>query len=352
MHVFTLGSSSKGAITGISNYHNFEFTAAEIRGWYAYNIGEGGLIPYVPRAPSLPTLEPIHLQYTEGSEHHNLLRGHTHWRQIKYTKVQPSDQTAQADSFEQWAADSTLDWTEQQPQQPQSSASVEGTDDPDVLEGVGRQLLYPCQVEGCTKIYQTYGNWIRHITLGEHTMRIERQVLRDFAIDEYARQIESSQLFSSFANVAETQRNEDDRATVDAANALRVGWALKQKRKVKRFSQKQKDYLTTKFNEGAETNRKYNPQDVAKNMRRDPQFPSRDDWLTATQIASFWSRLSAQRDQSAARTALAAAASQQAAADEHELEELPDDQYANAYEGHIDEAITSVLTNVLDNAPQ
>ena len=52
-----------------------------------------------------------------------------------------------------------------------------------------------------------------------------------------------------------------------------MGWALKIRRQTKRFTAAQRDFLPQKFNEGVRTGKKYNPHEVATQMRRDPHFP-------------------------------------------------------------------------------
>ena len=79
-----------------------------------------------------------------------------------------------------------------------------------------------------------------------------------------------------------------------------AGWALKARRKVVKFSTKQKRYLVSLFEQGEKTNRKEDPKNVADMMRK-ARAPSGakmfepSEYLRKEQIASFFSRLSAQR---------------------------------------------------------
>ena len=80
-----------------------------------------------------------------------------------------------------------------------------------------------------------------------------------------------------------------------------MGWAIsKTYTACTRFSQKVKEYLTGKFVIGEKTGRNAYPAQVEKDMRtaRNPsnerQF-SCTEWLTKTQIQSFFSRLAASR---------------------------------------------------------
>ncbi len=76
-----------------------------------------------------------------------------------------------------------------------------------------------------------------------------------------------------------------------------MGWALSKSRA---GSIRFRDYLTERYDLGEITGMKSNPSDVendmrnARNERNEKRF-SRDEWLTATQIKNFFSRLSAAR---------------------------------------------------------
>lgn len=85
------------------------------------------------------------------------------------------------------------------------------------------------------------------------------------------------------------------------ASSLPMGWALKCPRtRSTRFSTKQKEYLTAKFQIGERSGQKADPATVSKAMRiakdanREWLFDS-TEFLTTRQIASFFSRLAVKR---------------------------------------------------------
>ena len=83
---------------------------------------------------------------------------------------------------------------------------------------------------------------------------------------------------------------------------LKKGWALKKKRKVKRFTKSQKAYMVQKFNEGETTGFKWEPEEVAREMRsvkdnKGKRIFKAEDFLSASQIGSFFSRLSLEKRQ-------------------------------------------------------
>ena len=90
-------------------------------------------------------------------------------------------------------------------------------------------------------------------------------------------------------------------STLRAIKNLKMGWALKASTaRRSRFTSSQKTYLTAKFKLGEQTGQKADPASVARAMvsAKDTSgnrlFTS-DDFLTASQIAVFFSRLSAKK---------------------------------------------------------
>jgi len=77
---------------------------------------------------------------------------------------------------------------------------------------------------------------------------------------------------------------------------LPEGWALKTAKKSTRFNEAQKQYLEEKFNLGQETGHKQDPEKVSKDMRLAKKADgsrlfSSDEFLSAQQIRSFFSRM-------------------------------------------------------------
>ena len=176
---------------------------------------------------------------------------------------------------------------------PASSAAVarDPDDDPERVEGPNRQLLFPCEEEGCTKIFQRYKNWERHVAIGVHQRRPERQSLHDYAIDQYAKSIETGDLYKQYPTVVGALNEQSllDQSTMSDEYALNVGWALKGGRKRGGFTSDQKLYLTQLYLEGARTNRKYDPKTIVKEMRQVTREDGslrfeKQHWLKWTQV--------------------------------------------------------------------
>jgi hypothetical protein len=121
---------------------------------------------------------------------------------------------------------------------------------------------------------------------------------------------------------------------------LPKGWALRVPKRTTRYTVAQKTYLKEKFDVGIDSNKKYNPVDIAKQMRKQPQFAERD-WLTWQQIASYWSRLSKEREQ----TVRAGIPEQE---DDDDVKSITDNVYVNAIDEHMEEVINNVISTIFE----
>ena len=78
--------------------------------------------------------------------------------------------------------------------------------------------------------------------------------------------------------------------------ALPKGWALKFKKKRTVFTEKQKQYMVTKFEVGKRTGNKIDPFVAAQEMQEVKEnghfIYNASDYLTGQQISSYFSRLS------------------------------------------------------------
>lgn len=232
------------------------------------------------------------------------------------------------------------------------------------------QLLFPCDQDGCTKIYQvkrkkaplfirnkfiffqSFQRWWKHTSIGKHKFRVERQTLRDYSIRQYLQEIEASQVYSTTPEIRQAIRSQQDEESAgDASTAHSKGWALREGRKHVTFSQPQKDYLLQLFNHGATSGDKYTPQEAEKKMRE--HFPNKSDWLTWTQIASWFSREAKKREREGAGGGGGRATRAAGTAEEHDyeydLELLPDDDPADEIvEDMIQDAIDDIYNQIFE----
>lgn len=168
-------------------------------------------------------------------------------------------------------------------------------DDDDHGESVGHDsdkpkvVLFSFPEEGCTKSYQRYSSLLNHIECGLHKFSLECETLYDRAIMGYA-----SRLEQGATAIPELGLGKEVRITAPSAPSLPMGWALKCSRaRSARFSTKQKEYLSAKFQIGERTGLKADPASVATAMRKakdvngERLFDS-TEFLTAQQVASFF----------------------------------------------------------------
>ena len=149
-------------------------------------------------------------------------------------------------------------------------------------------VLFTCPNEGCVKVYQKYSSLEKHLSFGKCRMMPERETLLDKAKRTY------HTLLQEDAGTAK------ELGTILAETTERPivteGWALKNPRKSTRFNDAQKKYLEEKFQLGQQTGHKKSPEQVSRDMRfakkaDGSRLFSRDEFLTAQQIQSFFSRM-------------------------------------------------------------
>lgn len=159
--------------------------------------------------------------------------------------------------------------------------------------------LYPCPEEGCIKSYQRFSSLQNHLDCGRHVRSLEQESMIDKAVRGYAARLEGQ-----FAGVPQFEdragAGREAQSTAQQTTLL-MGWALKSSQGGKtRFSDKQRDYLTSKFQIGEETGQKASPAQVsrlmmtAKDASGNRMFSS-SEFLTVQQITSFFSRLASKR---------------------------------------------------------
>ena len=155
--------------------------------------------------------------------------------------------------------------------------------------------LFFCPEEGCVKSYQRFAALQHHLDCGKHERKLERETLLDKAVHGYAARLEKQT-----ASVPKLQQCAESRRAPNRS-LLPMGWALKSSQSSRaRFTDKQKNYLLSKFLIGEQTGQKLNASSVARSMMSardengDRLFIS-NEFLTAQQIASYFSRLASKR---------------------------------------------------------
>ncbi|CAC5390221.1 unnamed protein product [Mytilus coruscus] len=159
--------------------------------------------------------------------------------------------------------------------------------------------LFSCPEDGCICTFINFGNMLRHLDIGNHTFSEQNVNLKDRVRIMYSELIETKSL--------QKDHVVPDEPVIETSHLLNKGWGPKGKREVKRFSVEQKDFLVQKFNQGEVTGHKYEPEEVGNEMRTAKNKDGKRifkccDFLTPTQIASYFSRLALKKRQNANTT--------------------------------------------------
>ena len=215
-------------IPGVSLISNIEYNDGSLTVWKAYGIGPGKCIPLselsTPQVVQVPDLVKCDGD-TDGKPNAHFIK----------VKSRPQPRTG-ADS--QRRSD-----TEEEP-----------------LGDTSTVPFFSCPEEGCVKTYQRFSSLQHHLDLGKHDRALENETLLDRAVLGYA-----DRLQEQFCGVPQIQVRK--RLNLTSQPCLPMGWALKSSRvRRTRFTEKQKDYLTSKFRIGEKTGQKADAASVAKSM--------------------------------------------------------------------------------------
>lgn len=153
--------------------------------------------------------------------------------------------------------------------------------------------IFSCPEEGCTKTFVRYTALEKHCEYGVHIRALEKVTLQDRAKLSYAQHLEEGQTKALSCVCLSGDPH---------LPLLDMGWALKSKPRTTRFSEKQKSFLEKKFLEGEKSSKKTTGEEVAKEMRKvrdanNQRLFSINEFLTPSQISSYFSRFAAKRKQ-------------------------------------------------------
>ena len=229
-------------INRFGSYHNFEWLENEVKMWKAYGVGigknvqESSLVVHPQSSTNLKVISP----FTTVSSR-------------RQKKMEADEST--------------------------NAGEKEG--------------LFECPESSCNHVFSSCQELEMHLDLGQHSRRVNDENLYDILRREWAGQFASIPNYKSNRN-AKRAANTDKTGQTDLA----MGWALNKPRAgPSRFPDVVRQYLIRKFNYGQETGDKADPAEVATDMRKartqaGERLFTREEWLTSTQVKSFFSRLS------------------------------------------------------------
>lgn len=233
--------------TGVQMFSNFQFSEGGIRMWKAYNIGQGKFVHYQK------------LTKKGGSQ------GDTGLVVIEpFTSPRMSVGCLQT----------------------VKSNKAKNSNDDDTNE----TCEFSCPQAGCIKLFKTSTAMQKHIDVGRHCFRPQKDSAYDTIKRKWAYACTS--IRPSYVSSEESPRD----LSVTDYPSVELGWGLKKSRRATRFSQQVKGYLMKLFLDGEQTGNKCDPAVVALNLKSvraadGSKLFSSSDWLSAQQVASYFSRL-------------------------------------------------------------
>ena len=253
----TSPSMDSHKIDEVSLLSNIEFTEEGIRVWRAYGVGTGKLISQIPEASLSNRLPSLVVRQAHPSSFSSGVKRRAHG-------AHPS--------------------------------GIRSTDDKTETEeehSASRGALFTSPEEGCTQTFLRHSSMMQHLDCGTHKRALENETLFDKAAQLYAEQLEGQAMVVPVVSTVSRRAGHTD--------SQPMGYALKPRATRRtRFTANQKSNLTTKFKLGEQTGSKADPAAVARSMMcakdatGDRLFSS-DEFLPATQIAGFFSRLASKK---------------------------------------------------------
>jgi hypothetical protein len=251
---------------GVSFVNNIAYCENGMKVWREYNFGQGKFREWsefnLPETISIP-----HININEGPTSPKAT-----FTDVKARKIPPAKPSHSANQPE-----------------------VDGSSNSDVEEEISQgSPLFPCPENGCVKSFQRFSNLENHLDFGKHKYALERETFLDKAMLSYATKLDKR-------DISLECQTSDDLCSCRALDPLPKVWALKFSTVLrKRFSENQKLYLCKLFDVGEQTGHKVDSNNVSKSMRKackvDGSFLfDASEYLTAKQIASFFSRLARKR---------------------------------------------------------
>ncbi|CAF1548365.1 unnamed protein product [Adineta ricciae] len=244
----------KSTIAQITNYFNFQYQSQGLLVHRSWNIGSGLFIPWLRLNREQPILDLIS-NTTEKLVHE--------WVE---TRQKFHDEEICVDDYDE---------------QNEEFLSIPYM----------RKRIYTCDVEpGCISEFMTFGRYMNHIVIGSHKRKTEKLSFKDTAMKMYHTKLEE------FENrrIVSMELHLSDMTDVDATPPSE-GWALPVRKPKTEFTDKQREYLTKKFDEGVSSIKHWKPKEVVldrETLKANGKFYfSPSEILTESQIRSYFCRI-------------------------------------------------------------
>ena len=255
------------SMTGIQALNNFLFEPAGLRAWKAYNVGTGKFF-------SLAQLK-------------------------KYGTLQGPTGIKELQQFSQLSQDvGTFRATQAQDVGPSVPTEVQIRQSEEADTATRSVASYSCPEQGCVKIYKEFKSLQKHLDVGRHLIKLERESDYDNIIAKWVESCKTvtGDYVQGEIGVAPSMTKSPSVAA--DSPSLEEGWALKKAKKSAQFSERVRSFLQGTFFQGEHTSVKANPADIASKMKslrsaNGNKLFSKEEWLSTLQVARYFSRLSA-----------------------------------------------------------
>ncbi|KAL9976835.1 hypothetical protein ACROYT_G014170 [Oculina patagonica] len=164
--------------------------------------------------------------------------------------------------------------------------------------------IFSCSETGCVLTFKTEAEADAHMDSGKHVRKLESESLYDSIRKKWAKRVTGVSVPISEQEASSAHYDRPSSSTVKDRRT--EGWALKTTKKPQRMTDHVKNYLEKKFNTGARSRLKADSVQVSHEIKflKDDNghlLFTPEEWRTAPQINSFFSRLSALQRQSQTR---------------------------------------------------
>ena len=262
---------TKHSLSGVQSLNNFMFTeSGDISACRAYKVGPGKFFSAASLALVGTPQGPTKLQVQQAFSSPDMLTG-----------VCRAPSSTREPAAEQPAAP---------PMEPIAAEGIQLEEEESVVFG--------CPEEGCIKVDQSHNSLQRHLDAGVHLLAIERESTYDAIMKKWAQTCKS--ISGSYMEAAHPSTSAStsvsDGQSGDAPPTANMGWALKKSKKSVHFTTKVRKILREVFLQGENTGNKATAEDVTARMRSmrtadGTKVFTKDEWLKATQISRYFSRL-------------------------------------------------------------
>ena len=262
-------SMTKHSMTGIQALNNFLFEPAGLRAWKAYNVGTGNFFSLaqlkkygIPQGPTgIKELHP----FSRPSQDVGTFRAVT---------------------------------TEVQDVGPSAPTEVQISQSDEAESATQSVAFYHCPEQGCVKVYQEFKSLQKHLDVGRHLIKLERESDYDSIIAKWAETCKTVTGDYVQGEIGFAPSVTESPSVSADSPSLEEGWALKKAKKSTRFSERIRSFLQDTFFQGEQTGVKANPADIASKMKilrsaTGNKLFTKEEWLSTIQVARYFSRLSA-----------------------------------------------------------